>query len=181
MNGASNAGFSVYKPIYKRWWFWVGVVVLGIVAFYVKGYINWQAQGAQYDEYARATAEYVAQQKAQSAALEKAYREDMYGGATPEETLKLYVEALEKGDFELASRYYIAEEQSEIRMQFDEMEKNDSLTMFISILKYRTEVAISDDKQRAQVSFFDAKGIQSNVEFLQINPFTQKWKLYTNQ
>jgi len=38
---------------------------------------------------------------------EKAMAEDIYGGKTPEETLKLFIEALEKGDIELASKYFV--------------------------------------------------------------------------
>ena len=32
---------------------------------------------------------------------------DTYGGETPQETLRMYIEAVEKGDYELASRYFI--------------------------------------------------------------------------
>lgn len=38
---------------------------------------------------------------------EKMMREDTYGGKTPEETLKLFVEALKKEDIELASKYFM--------------------------------------------------------------------------
>lgn len=38
---------------------------------------------------------------------EQAMREDTYGGKTPEETLNLFIAALEKGDLELASRYFV--------------------------------------------------------------------------
>ncbi len=34
--------------------------------------------------------------------LEEAYKKDVYGGATPEETLNLFIDALKKGDVELA-------------------------------------------------------------------------------
>lgn len=166
-------------PMYRRWWFWM-LVATGIAgAFYFAGYIDWRGEQAPYDEYARMTAEYVAGQKAQSVALEKAYREDAYGGATPEETLGLYVEALEKGDFDLASKYYIPEEQADELSLLNETP--DSVNKFIAILRFRKDISVSDDKQRAEVKFFDAKGIQTNVEFLKINPFTQKWKLYSNQ
>lgn len=37
--------------------------------------------------------------------FEKAMREDTYGGKTPEETLALFIDALKKGDIELASKY----------------------------------------------------------------------------
>ena len=34
---------------------------------------------------------------------------DTYGGKTPQETLQMYIEAVEKGDYELASKYFIGE------------------------------------------------------------------------
>ena len=38
--------------------------------------------------------------------VEEAYKNDTYGGSTPEETLRLFVEALKKEDVELASKYF---------------------------------------------------------------------------
>ena len=46
-------------------------------------------------------------------ALEKAYREDQYGGNTPEETLQLFIDALKKGNTDLAAKYFIIDEQEE--------------------------------------------------------------------
>ncbi len=38
--------------------------------------------------------------------VEEAYKNDTYGGATPEETLRLFIEALKAEDIELASKYF---------------------------------------------------------------------------
>jgi hypothetical protein len=50
------------------------------------------------------------QEKEQARALE-AYRaeqmKDTFGGKTPQETLLMYIDAVEKGDYELASQYMI--------------------------------------------------------------------------
>lgn len=43
--------------------------------------------------------------------LEKLYRDDKYGGKTPEETFDMFIAALEKGDVELASKYFVIEKQ----------------------------------------------------------------------
>ena len=32
---------------------------------------------------------------------------DTYGGKTPQATLQMYIEAVEKGDYELASKYFV--------------------------------------------------------------------------
>mgnify|MGYP001609343232 CR=1 FL=1 len=42
--------------------------------------------------------------------FEEAMKNDTYGGKTPEETLRLFIEALQKEDIELAFQYFILEE-----------------------------------------------------------------------
>ena len=38
------------------------------------------------------------------------YRDDVYGGKTPQETLDLFIKALEENDVELASKYFMPDE-----------------------------------------------------------------------
>ena len=47
--------------------------------------------------------------------LEKQYMEDTYGGKTPEETLALFIDALKKGDTDLAAKYVVIDEQGKVR------------------------------------------------------------------
>ena len=47
--------------------------------------------------------------------LEEQYKNDTYGGATAEETLSLFIAALEAGDIELASKYFLPDEREEIK------------------------------------------------------------------
>ena len=46
--------------------------------------------------------------------LERRYAEDTYGGSTPEETLQLFIDALKKGNVELASKYFVVEKQEKL-------------------------------------------------------------------
>jgi len=41
--------------------------------------------------------------------LEEPYKKDIYGGKTPEETWAMFLDALKKGDIELASKYFVVE------------------------------------------------------------------------
>jgi len=43
--------------------------------------------------------------------LKRQQEADTFGGATPYETLEMYIAAVEKGDFELASKYFVIEKQ----------------------------------------------------------------------
>ena len=42
--------------------------------------------------------------------LEAQYENDTYGGTTPEATLALFIDALKKGDIDLASKYFVVDE-----------------------------------------------------------------------
>src|SRR3989344_4079216 len=47
--------------------------------------------------------------------IQEEYRNDTYGGATPEETLQLFIAALEAEDIELASKYFLPDEREEMK------------------------------------------------------------------
>ncbi len=47
--------------------------------------------------------------------LQDQYKNDTYGGTTPEETLKMFIEALKKGDTDLAAKYFVIESQDKWR------------------------------------------------------------------
>lgn len=53
----------------------------------------------------------------------KSYKEDVIGGNTPEETIDLFIDALKKGDYELASKYFTVEQQEIWRKKFQELSK----------------------------------------------------------
>src|SRR3989338_3270107 len=60
-------------------------------------------------------------------ALEKAYREDQYGGNTPEETLQLFIDALKKGNTDLAAKYFIIDEQEKWKVKLSDIQRRDVL------------------------------------------------------
>ncbi len=59
---------------------------------------------------------------------------DTYGGKTPQETLTLYIAAVEKGDFELASRYLILEKRDPEKARLSNA-KTENRTKYIALLK----------------------------------------------
>lgn len=68
-------------------------------------------------------------------AWEKAYREDPYGGITPEETLQLFIDALKKGDTDLATKYFILDEQEEWKKNLERVENEGHLDEMITDLE----------------------------------------------
>ncbi|KKP98807.1 MAG: hypothetical protein US71_C0003G0018 [Parcubacteria group bacterium GW2011_GWD2_38_12] len=49
------------------------------------------------------------------------YLEDTYGGKTPKETLELFIAAVEKEDFDLASKYFVLSKQEEWKKELIEI------------------------------------------------------------
>ena len=65
---------------------------------------------------------------------ERPYLEDTYGGKTPKETLELFIAAIEKEDFDLASKYFIINKQEGWRDRLVKGEKQ-KLYNWIDLLK----------------------------------------------
>jgi hypothetical protein len=106
------------RTIFTRWWFWIGIVVLAAGAWFARVHFLWQGETAQYGAQNALANAYMQMQEKKAADLKAAYQADTYGGATPEETLRLFVEALEKKDYVLASRYFVVEKQTDSLKEF---------------------------------------------------------------
>lgn len=156
------------------------MLLLALGVWYAKGYFEWEATMAPYVENARSAQEYWKVMQKQSADLEEKYKNDTYGGNTPEETLALYIEALEKGDLKLASMYYIPEEQDAHERTLNRSRENGNVKGYIDILSLKKVVGVSEENHKADIEFFE-KEKQVHVLFLTQNPFTNKWKLFSNK
>ncbi|MGC8651284.1 MAG: hypothetical protein ACP5RX_01555 [Minisyncoccia bacterium] len=55
---------------------------------------------------------------------EQKYVSDTYGGTIPEETYRLFLEALKKQDIELASKYFILDKQEEYKNLFTQIKNS---------------------------------------------------------
>ena len=139
------------------------IAVLGLAVVY----------GLDYYLY-RKSPEYQAQKYFKD--LEKRYAEDTYGGATPEETLRLFVDALKKGDIELASRYFVVEKQEEWRKTLATAKENNNLHLYIDeVQKANPGKKISAGKYLFTTVGSD--GVAKFVISLVINPTTNRWKI----
>ncbi|MEK7553685.1 MAG: hypothetical protein AAB504_03355 [Patescibacteria group bacterium] len=94
---------------------------------------------------------------------------DTYGGKIPQETLQMYISAVEKGDYELASKYFIEKYQEE------ELESSYQLTTkemenYISLLK----IAITKN------GYFSSDNMPGMKEFFIDKPIYIRIGLYPN-
>ena len=110
--------------------------------------------------------------------LERAYEKDTYGGKTPEETLALFIGALKRQDFDLASKYYIVERQKEIR---DSLEDAPYLDEYISIVEtYERDGSKGWNDNLYTIDFYK-DGEQVHFENFVFNEYTGVWKLSSPQ
>ncbi len=72
---------------------------------------------------------------------------DTYGGKTPKETLDLFIAAVEKKDYELASKYFVIDQQAVQLNEFKKGSEADKIN-YLKILRSLKEEGFSDDKQQ---------------------------------
>lgn len=109
-------------------------------------------------------------------ALEKKYAEDPYGGETPEETLRLFVDALKKGDTDLAAKYFVLDKQEQWREDLAKIKEKGLLGEMIEDVE-----KLEKTKETEIESFYVAtndKNIVSVQFIISKNPYSKKWKIY---
>jgi hypothetical protein len=123
---------------------------------------------------------YIKSENEKSAALEEAYKNDPYGGSTPEETLQMYIEALGKGDIEMAVNLFAVEDREKAFDRLSMTMDNGNLTWFADVLRNKNgvnNVYCSDISAECSVTFYSNEKEQIHFEKMKRNGFSLKWKL----
>lgn len=134
---------SYWKRLFKSWasvpvlilialvvvWFFVTVAPRITFAFKA-----WQAQRA-YDK------------------MWEPYYKDTYGGKTPEETYDLFIEALKKGDVELASKYFVVNRQEEWKETINQYRSANVLSEFVDELETNRKLWKPGDRDDEKTAF----------------------------
>ncbi|MEK7589691.1 MAG: hypothetical protein AAB475_00345 [Patescibacteria group bacterium] len=112
--------------------------------------------------------------------IKEQYRNDTYGGDTPEETWAMFLQALEKKDFDLASKYFVLDEQKKWFEALNMADQN-NLSIWLNELKTLRKdggESISKDKEyyhyTAKTEEF---GIISSPVVFFFNPYSKVWKI----
>lgn len=152
----------------------VGILLLVALAIWVwQAYLSPEARSAQqmqknYESY---------QQWEQS--YKDALRNDTYGGKTPEETLALFIDALEKEDVDLASKYFLIDEKlsREKWIAFlSKIKENGNLIKFADDLKKYDEKSKSFDPYYLFIYKNEDGSIALQIT-LQLNKESNVWKI----
>ncbi|MBI4992229.1 MAG: hypothetical protein HZB99_03355 [Candidatus Harrisonbacteria bacterium] len=115
--------------------------------------------------------------------VEEAYSNDTYGGSTPEETLRLFVEALKKEDIELASKYFALDDNLDRGRWYGALKKekeNGKLSNIISVIN-RAQPGDNSDKnfEKHYFNFIVYRGdgeVEADISLV-FNPTSKVWKI----
>lgn len=78
---------------------------------------------------------------------------DTIGSATPRETLDMFIDAVEAGDYELASKYFVLEKQEEELNELIELNDNNNVVWLLKVLKRaQVDSEISEGRFRMKSS-----------------------------
>ena len=123
-------------------------------------------------------------------AVFKALSEDTYGGKTPEETLKLFVEALRQENIELASKYFVLNTDMEAfgteeflsRGKWEEAlvkARNERRlnTIADSVLKAKPSTRKRISEQEVQYIIVGQDNVVETTIYLELNPISNVWKI----
>ena len=114
------------------------LIFLGIVVLAGALWLAWDKYLSPDARYAREMEQSYGQYQEWENSYKEAIANDTYGGSTPEETLELFIEALEREDVDLASKYFLIDtnnSQKEYREALIVKKEENSLQTIIDILK----------------------------------------------
>lgn len=117
MNKKVKISLIIFGIIVFVWYSYVGVVK----------YMNWKWYEGMKKEAVKFEKEL--------ADKETKIMSDTYGGKTPQETLVLFITAVEDGDYELASKYFVVERQGEWENELFEIKQAKKIDIFLDPLK----------------------------------------------
>lgn len=110
-----------------------------------------------------------------------AMKADIFGGKTPQETLNLFITALEKEDAELAVKYFVLQEDGkvneQVRQALIDRQKEGSfkeMARLLKLAKPETEGVIGDFDYRFSVY---ESGKQQAYIIMGLNKYSNVWKI----
>jgi len=107
--------------------------------------------------------------------LQEQYENDIYGGETPEETLALFIDALEAGDIELASKYFLPDDREKWAENISGVKTSGNLKDMIEDIS-RAEKSKQENDQALFVVTDDTNTVSVLIS-LGKNSITGVWKI----
>lgn len=168
----------------KNYWRFA-IALAAIVAVGLGGYFVWSQYFSPRAKERRWQAEQVEIFYREQARFEKAMKEDIYGGKTPQETLDLFVAALKKGDIDLAAKYFQLETNENDPNYLTRKKWEDVLKKTKEEGKLPEIIALLERAQPAGSSVeggfgFEIRNIDGSLAAdinMQLNKYSNVWKI----
>lgn len=113
--------------------------------------------------------------------ISKTLTEDTYGGKTPQETLDMFIDALEKGDIELAGKYFILDDNLS-RQKWENALKDSNekgeIPKIIGLLK-KLEASSEQSILETEYEFIvlGESGLADYIVHMRLNEYSNVWKI----
>lgn len=161
--------------------YWNLIVVIGLIVFLIGGFLLWSFYLSPDAKRERELQKNYKQAQKTLNELEEAMRNDTYGGKIPEETLSMFIEALEKGDIELASRYFVLGADGNLQKDLIEglkkAKEENRIAFIIDIAKKSKLDPVHSDEETAWFTVNNEKGISEYSIILKLNRQSGVWKI----
>jgi hypothetical protein len=174
------------KKSMRLWLFlgiFLGLLVVGIGIYFLQNRIQ-EAVVAPLENVSSPEEQAIAVAKIQKwiADYEAEMKADTVGGKTPEETLRLFIDALREGDVELASRYTLLDiNDPDMRAKWKaDIEKKKSegrLSEIADIMSRAVYDTSSSGGDTAWFSVFNEDGMADYSALLKFNKYSGIWKI----
>lgn len=106
----------------------LGLVAIAVLVIFGIGYgRDWYGK-RQVDKMAEALKQY------EKETMERAMR-DTFGGKTPQETLRMYIAAVESGDFDLGSKYFVESRREFWKKETLDLSNSEDVDRFLDPIK----------------------------------------------
>lgn len=164
----------------KRFFVFAGVLVVAVVLV-AGGYFVWDGYFSEAGKARRFAAEQIRVYEEQEQAYIEAMTADTYGGKTPQETLDLFVEALRVEDIELASKYFLLDENLSREKWVDRLEDIRSRNLLAKMIKDLQRVVVDSDGSLYEGDFgfviYADNGLVGAHVDIEFNKYSQVWKI----
>lgn len=110
----------------------------------------------------------------------EAMQADTYGGKTPQETLDLFVAALKSGDVELASKYFLINENAsreEWVKYLSSVKERGLLAKMANDIERDAKPLTNSDENKFAFGLFNKDGIIAIEIVMRLNTYTEVWKI----
>ncbi|MDP3769893.1 MAG: hypothetical protein U1A23_00915 [Candidatus Sungbacteria bacterium] len=140
----------------------LGLVIVGFGVLFILRYLN--LENRQMREAERIVEE-----------IKEQYLSDTYGGNTPEETLQLFIDALKKGDTDLAAKYFVLDKQEEWKKDLVQIKDKGLLNEMVKDLEREKEKKVSGNDRVVFYIYNDNNELALGITL--IKGVNLRWKI----